>query len=164
VRELCAPLLSNNRFSVLEITEPKIDEDAQEPDTPALPPTKPRKPCWPKWEKQMKCDLVIRSLELDAKFIMLPIHLKTTDTMEETSTEAMVDTSATGDFIDQDFVTQAKLPTCKLSQPILVYNVDGTLNEAGSIHEVVNVVMTYEATTDIPNIFCSWSPALASRV
>jgi len=31
--------------------------------------------------------------------------------MEETSTEAMVNTGATGDFIDQDFVTQEKLPT-----------------------------------------------------
>jgi len=51
-----------------------------------------------------KADKVIRSLELDAKCIMLPIHLKTTDTMEETSTEAMVDTGATRDFIDQDFV------------------------------------------------------------
>jgi len=47
---------------------------------------------------------------------MLPIHLKTTDTMEEMSMEAMVDTGATGDFIDQDFVTRAKLPTRKLSQ------------------------------------------------
>ena len=44
--------------------------------------------------------------------------------MEETSTEAIVDTGATGDFIDQDFVTRAKLPTRKLSQPILIYNVD----------------------------------------
>ena len=59
----------------------------------------------PKWEKRIKRKLVIRSLELDAKCIMLPIHLKMTDTMEETSTEAMVDTGATGDFIDQDFVT-----------------------------------------------------------
>ena len=92
----------------------------------------------------MKCELIIRSLELDVKCIMLPIHLKTTDTMEETSTEAMVDTSATGDFIDQDFVTRAKLLTCKLSQLILVHNVDRTLNEAGSIHEVVDVVMTYD--------------------
>jgi len=66
------------------------------------------------------------------------------DTMEETSTEAMVDTSATRDFIDQDFVTRAKLPTPKLSQPILVYNVDRTLNEAGSIREVVNMIMTYD--------------------
>jgi len=64
--------------------------------------------------------------------------------MEETSTEAMVDTGATGDFIDQDFVTREKLPTRKLSQLILVYNVDGTLNKAGGIHEVVDVIMTYE--------------------
>jgi hypothetical protein len=31
---------------------------------------------------------------------MLPIHLKTTDTLEEAATEAMVDTGTTGDFID----------------------------------------------------------------
>jgi len=132
------------RPHVLEIIEPKIDEDAQKPDTPTLPPTEPHKPRQPKWEKWIKRKLVIRSLELDAKCIMLPIHLKTTDTMEETSTEAMVDTGATRDFIDQDFVTRAKLPTCKLSQPIPVYNVDRTLNEAGSIREVVNMIMTYD--------------------
>jgi len=141
-------LLSSNRFSILEIIEPKIDEDAQKPDTPTLPPTElPTEPCKlrrPKWEKWIKCKLVIRSLELYAKCIMLPIHLKTTDTMEETSTEAMVDTGTTGDFIDQDFVARAKLPTRKLSQPIPVYNVDGTLNEAGSIREVVNMIMTYD--------------------
>jgi len=138
------PLLSSNQFSVLEIIEPKIDKDAQKPDTPTLLPTEPCKPRWPKWEKQIKRKLVIRSLELDAKCIMLPIHLKTMDTMEETSTEAMVDTGATGDFIDQDFVARAKLPTCKLSQPIPVYNVDGTLNEAGSICKVVDMIMTYD--------------------
>ena len=91
----------------------------------------------------MKRKLVIRSLKAGPKCIMLPIHLKTTDTIEESSTEAMVDTGATGDFINQDFVTRTKLPTHKLSQPILVYNVDGTPNEAGSIHEVVDVIMTY---------------------
>jgi len=64
--------------------------------------------------------------------------------MEETSTEAMVDTGATGDFIDQDFVTRAKLLTRKLSQPIPVYNVDGMLNEAGSICKVVDMIMTYD--------------------
>ena len=98
------PLLSSNRFSVLEVIEPKIDEDAQKPDTPTLPPTEPRKLRRPKWEKWIKRKLVIHSLKLDANCIMLPIHLKT-DTMEETSKEAMVDTGATGDFIDQDFVT-----------------------------------------------------------
>jgi len=124
-------LLSSNQFSVLEIIEPKIDEDALKTNTPTLPPTKPHKPRRPKWEKQIKRKLVIRSLELDAKCIMLPIHLKTIDTMEETSTEAM------------DFIAQAKLPTCKLSQPIPVYNMDGTL-EARSIRKVVNMIMTYD--------------------
>jgi len=137
------PLLSSNWFSVLEIIEPKIDEDAQEPDTPALTPTEPCKLRWPKWKKWIKHKLVIRSLELDVKCIMLLIHLKMTDTMEETSTEAMVDTGATRDFIDQDFITRAKLPIHKLSQPILVYNVDGTLNEARSICEVIDMIMTY---------------------
>ena len=74
---------------------------------------------------------------------MLPIHLKTTDTLKEASTEAMVDTGATGDFIDRDFMERAKLPTRKLSEPVPVYNVDGTPNEAGSIDRVVDVVMTY---------------------
>jgi len=58
--------------------------------------------------------------------------------------EAMVDTGATGDFINQDFVTQVKLPTRKLSQPIPVYNVDRMLNEAGSIRKVVDMIMTYD--------------------
>jgi len=74
--------------------------------------------------------------------------MKTTDTIEEASTEAMVDSGATGDFIDQDFVTKSKLTTRKLSNPIPVYNVDGTLNEAGSINEVVDVVMTYNGHSE----------------
>ena len=92
--------------------------------------------------------LVIRSLEEGPNCIMLLIHLKTTDTMEEASTEAMVDTGATRDFIDRDFVAAAKLPTHKLSEPIPVYNVDGTPNEAGSIHEVVDVLMTYRGHSE----------------
>jgi len=53
----------------------------------------------------MECKLIIRSLKLDLICIMLPINLKMTDTMEESSTDAMVDTSATRNFIDQNFVT-----------------------------------------------------------
>ena len=56
----------------------------------------------------------------------------------------MVDTGTTGDFIDQDFIARAKFPTRKLSQLIPVYNMDGTLNKARSIREVVNMIMTYD--------------------
>ncbi len=79
---------------------------------------------------------------------MLPIHLKTTDTMEEALSKAIVDTGTTGDFIDQDFVQNAKLPTHKLLQLIPVYNVDGSLNEAGSIHKVVDMIMTYSGHSE----------------
>ena len=112
--------------------------------TPLLPSPEPHKPHQPKWERRLSPKLVICSLEEGPNCIMVPIHLRTTDTMKESSTECMVDTGATGDFIDQDFVTNNKLPTRKLSEPIPVHNVDGTLNEAGSIRDVVDVIMTYE--------------------
>ncbi len=91
----------------------------------------------------MSHKLVICSLEVNLKCIILLIHLRTTDTMKELSMEFIVDTGTTRDFINQDFITQAKLPTQKLSQPIPVYNVDGTLNKARSIHKVVDIVVIY---------------------
>src|SRR6266568_9507548 len=106
-----------------EFTE--IDEDAQ----PTLPATAARPPRQPKWERQLGPKLVIRSLDEGPNCIMIPAQLKMMDTMELAATEAMVDTGATGDFIDQDFIDQLKLPTQKLSQPIPVYNVDSTPNE-----------------------------------
>jgi hypothetical protein len=87
---------------------------------------------------------------------MLPIHLKMTDNMEEAATEAMVNTSVTGDFINQDFVNQTGLPTHKLIQLIPVYNVDGTPNEAGSIYEVVDVVMSYNGHSEHILLAVTW--------
>ena len=92
----------------------------------------------------MRPRLVLNSLEEGPRCIMIPIHLKTMDTLEEDNSEAMVDSSATGDFIDEEFIERAKLPTRRLSVPVPVYNVDGSLNEAGSIDRVVDVLMTYE--------------------
>ena len=88
--------------------------------------------------------LVLNSLEEGPRCIMIPIHLKTTDTLEEVNSEAMVDSGATGDFIDEEFVERAKLPMHRLSAPVPVYNVNGSLNEAGSIDRVVDILMTYE--------------------
>ena len=92
--------------------------------------------------------LKICSLEPGPNCIMLLIHLKTMDTMEEATSEAMFDTGATSNFIDQDFVRNAKLPTHELSLPIPVYNINGIPNEAGSIHEVVDMIMTYSGHSE----------------
>ena len=63
----------------------------------------------------MSCKFIICLLDEDPNTLLILVHLKTTDTLEEASSEAMVDTGTTGDFIDQDFIEQAKLWTCKPS-------------------------------------------------
>ena len=110
------PLPNNNPFFALEVPEadavPALEDTPPETPEAQLPPlAEPRNPRRPKWERCIARKLVIRSLEKDPRCIMVTTHLKTMDTMEEASTEAMVDTGTTGDFVDQDFVTQAKLPT-----------------------------------------------------
>ncbi|KDR76576.1 hypothetical protein GALMADRAFT_67019, partial [Galerina marginata CBS 339.88] len=80
--------------------------------------------------------------------LILPVHLKSTDTMVEVGADALGDTGATGDVIDEDYVKECNLPTRNLSQPIPVFNVDGSPNEAGLISKVVDVLMTYQTHSE----------------
>jgi len=75
--------------------------------------------------------------------LKLKVELETTDTGEVKSINSFVDSGATGEFIDCHYAKSNRLHTRKLSEPILVYNVDGTLNEAGSITEVVDLILRY---------------------
>ncbi len=91
----CVPLLlSNNQFSVLNLHELEIDKDISdtskliEPTWKQLSSSLEISPatcrlCKPKWEKQMPRTLKIHSLEPGPNCIMLLIHLKTMDMMEE---------------------------------------------------------------------------------
>ena len=54
-----------------------------------------------------------------------------------------MDGRATGEFIDCHNAKSNRLHTRKLSKSIPVYNVDGTLNESGSITEVVDLILRY---------------------
>jgi hypothetical protein len=58
--------------------------------------------------------------------------------------KALVDCGATGDFINSEYVISCNLPVWRLSQPIPVLNVDGSLNEAGGITGVVDMVVDYK--------------------
>jgi len=60
------------------------------------------------------------------------------------SVKALLDSGATGNFIDQDFVRTKGINTRSISRPIPVYNVDGSSNEADQISEVVDVVLRYK--------------------
>ena len=64
--------------------------------------------------------------------------------MERKSVTCLVDSSATSEFIDRDYAKSCRFNLVKLKQPIPVYNVDGTPNEAGSISEVVHLILHYK--------------------
>ena len=56
---------------------------------------------------------------------------------QTTKVAAMVDSGATSLFIDHKFVNQHKMLLEPLTQPITLYNINGSLNKAGSItHKV----------------------------
>jgi len=56
---------------------------------------------------------------------------------QTTKVAAMVNSGATSLFINRKFVNQHKMLKEPLTQPIMLYNIDGSLNKAGSItHKV----------------------------
>jgi len=71
------------------------------------------------------------------------VEIVTTDTQQLISFMALLDCGATGLFGRSRLVDRNRITTRTLSRPIPVYNIDGTLNEAGSIQEVVDVVLRY---------------------
>jgi len=60
------------------------------------------------------------------------------------SVEALIDSGATGMFIDIDIIRSKNIRTHRLPRVILVYNIDGTPNEAGHITEVVDLIVQYK--------------------
>ena len=67
--------------------------------------------------------------------LKLKVKLETTDTGEVRSINSFVDSGATREFINHHYAKSNWLHTRKLSETILVYNVDGTLNEAGALYQ-----------------------------
>jgi len=96
-----------------------------------------------KWERRLPSKLVIASAEDGSTSFKLKVELETTDTGEVKSVNSFMDSGATGEFIDRHYAKSNRLRTRKLSEPIPVYNVDRTLNEAGSITEVVDLILRY---------------------
>ena len=58
-----------------------------------------------------------------------------------TKVAAMVDSGATSLFIDRKFVNQHKMLLEPLEQLIMLYNIDGSLNKAGSITHKVQLLL-----------------------
>ena len=98
----------------------------------------------PKWEKVLPKQYFITTVEQSLNSLKLKVEIETMDTSEQKSVTCLVDSGATGEFIDQDYAKSCHFNLIKLKQPIPVYNIDGTLNEASSITEVVNLILHHK--------------------
>ena len=76
------------------------------------------------------------------------MEIETTDTQQTQSIAALLDSGTTRLFLDTHYVEQHRLTTQPLSHPIPVYNIDGMLNEAGSICSVVDSVLCYQTHSE----------------
>ena len=56
-------------------------------------------------------------------------------------TLALIDSGAGGKFINQNFARKERLDMKDLENPLVVYNVDGTLNKIGTIKKYVDLPM-----------------------
>lgn len=103
-------LACSNRFSVLEVDKQEILPPITTVKAVPKPPDRPEQLFpRPKWEKtRLPRHFVISSSDnpepSSANSLDLDIELRTTDTGSEIRTRALVDSGATGSFIDRDFV------------------------------------------------------------
>ena len=127
------PTPSYNRFSVLPVEDASEFEELSG-DPQALPtteivsaaqstsaaPSVPVRVRKPNWEKRLPAIFVIGVLDetLESrKSLKLKVGLETVDTGEMKSVHALLDSGATGMFIDRDYVKANKLATRALSNP-----------------------------------------------
>ena len=78
----------------------------------------------------------------------LTIQLESISSHHPMTVTALLDSGATGLFIDADFVQAKNLTVQKLPQSIPVYNIDGSLNNHGSIKETVDLILRYQDHTE----------------
>jgi hypothetical protein len=76
--------------------------------------------------------------------LTVDVEIESTDTAVKRCTQALIDCSATGCFIDIEWVKLNNIPTHPLTKPIPVYNVDGTANDAGAITDIADIILHYE--------------------
>jgi predicted aspartyl protease len=76
--------------------------------------------------------------------LVVEVEIESTDTAVKRCTQALIDCGATGCFIDIKWAMLNNIPTCPLTKPIPVYNVDGTANDAGMITDIADVILCYE--------------------
>ena len=75
---------------------------------------------------------------------MVKVSLKTLDTHRMVDVNALLDSGATGMFMDRKFAEGNAITMRQLERPIRMYNVDGTLNQGGSITHEGSLMLSHK--------------------
>jgi hypothetical protein len=76
--------------------------------------------------------------------LAVEVEIEWTDTVVKRCTQALIDCSATGCFIDIEWAKLNNIPTCPLTNLIPVYNVNGTTNDTSAITDIADVILCYK--------------------
>ena len=148
----CFEILSNIIDSKASIPDMKIPEKNLNPSPTSEPTSVTPKKQKPKWEKILPEKCVI-SAAGQSNSLKLKVEIETTDTLDRKAVNSLVDSGATGEFIDQEYAKSCWFNLQKLSHLIPVYNIDGSPNEAGSITEAVSLILQYKNHSE-QTVFC----------
>lgn len=72
------------------------------------------------------------------------VNIQTTNILDSFDIMGLLDNSVTYCFINKGFVHHHQLTTRRLPRSIIVYNVDGTKNQSGSVKEELDLIMTFK--------------------
>jgi hypothetical protein len=76
--------------------------------------------------------------------LAVEVEIESMNTAVRRCTQALINCGTTGCFIDIEWAKLNNVPTCPLTKPIPVYNVDGTVNDAGTITNIADVILCYK--------------------
>ena len=139
----CFEILSNICDSETPLPDVQTTEETLPPATTPFPVLTPKVRKL-KWQKTLPKVLMIAATEEISTSLRLKVEIETTDTAERKSVTALLDSGSTGECINRDYAKSCWFNLVKLEQLIPVYNVDGTPNKAGSITEVVSLILRYK--------------------
>jgi hypothetical protein len=123
----------------------------RENEMPVVPqtPTPPRSSlkCIPRWEHHLPSHYILAATP-DANSFNIDTQIQTTNTGEVHSQPSLLDSGTMDLFINSSYLQEKCITPKTLSNPIPVYNVDGTPNNLGPIQEIANVVLRYRNHTE----------------
>ena len=136
-----------NKFTVLTIEDPNtIDSELVDtlPPIPLVFALLHR----PKWERRLPKLLSISTLDTQGTSLLLPVEIRTTNTSKLYSIKALLDSRATENLINWNFVYLKGINTRTLLHNIPVFNINGFSNKAEQISEVVDVLFYYKTHSE----------------